>query len=228
MRIFSATGAPCLPLLLLVLLVSAAGVLIPVPADTVAAAELRGVCNATGPFEQAACTPQAGPLPPCTGDGDDTDGCWSADLAAADAHVRGAGTSEWPRLWLPRTCQTTRHSGTTLGSPGTCGRLRALSRNRSDGYRLLLMGDSGSARGSFCLLFALLVRGTERRPPDLAYGDPDTVGCGGLFPKASRGRVTYRHKEREREGDANRAQSAFNDTHYLRFVRPGPGWAQKG
>ena len=88
-------------------------------------------------------------------------------------------------------------------------RLRKEATNASSTfYHLMLLGDSGGGRDVYCQLYALLLHGTEKQPADNDYGDPDVVGCGGLFPIAMRGNVSY---------DTNGGlPNDFNATHYLR------------
>jgi hypothetical protein len=80
----------------------------------------------------------------------------------------------------------------------------------------MILGDSGGGRGIYCHLFALLMRGTEKQPHDLDYGNADTVGCGGIYPTSLKNssNITYRHKQND---DA----PSLNATHYLRWSASG-------
>ena len=176
------------------------------------------------------CSPSPTPLPPCDGAALlDSYGCWanSSDVTPAQLsnHMRGDAAyvlSTWRRVWLPRTCSYTRHAGASF--PSTCPRLRTLlSRDSKEllplsevgpppprvAWWLLILGDSGSGRGLYCHLYALLVAGTERVPRDSVYQDAENpaeqVGCGGLV--ANSDKLSYPHGIYE-----------WNETHKLQFA----------
>lgn len=176
----------------------------------------------------ALCTPAEGPasLPACSRSVRDSDGCWldsaAVTLAQAARHVTGPGgaaaATAWPRVWLPRACSYLRFTRDSF--PSACARVARLREEASRGaqpaepfYHLLLLGDSGGARGLYCFLYALLLHGTEKQPADYDYGDPDAVGCGGLYPIAARGKVTFDNQ--------NGMATEINATHYLRFGASG-------
>jgi hypothetical protein len=165
----------------------------------------------------------------CNAETRDSDGRWmdtgSLKQSASDSlklsnHVKGelAGALQWGRVWVPRSCSYFRYTGATFLS-AACPRVNRLSLrdNKSKPFwHLLILGDSGGGRGVYCHLYALFMHGTEKQPPFLDYGNPDEVGCGGIFPVSMKNssKVTYRHKE-------NDDGPSLNASHYLRWSASG-------
>ena len=158
---------------------------------------------------QAACTNATGPssvmeLPRCASSRDFSDGCWfdtrTMTAESLSGHVSGniSAAVSWNRTWVPRTCSY--HRFDSLSFTQACPRL-------AQGGSVVMLGDSGAARGLYCLLHSLLISGSETQPPEYVYGDPEKVGCGGLWPEAARQNMSYRYAAHE---------TWFNETHFLR------------
>lgn len=73
------------------------------------------------------------------------------------------------------------------------------------GAWVVFAGDSASGRNTYCLLYTVLNHGTVHHSND--FGDPEQVGCGGLYPIALKPNATYTYPNHD---------SPFNETHCLR------------
>jgi hypothetical protein len=104
----------------------------------------------------------------------------------------------WGRTWVPKECKYERFDSSNFAPD--CPQL-------ANGGNILFLGDSGAARGLYCLLHSLLVGSSEMQPSDNIYGNPETVGCGGLWAESMRNNATYHYPNHE---------STYNETHYLR------------